>query len=685
MNTVSASDYHDLVRVSDPRISPDCEQVAFVRKVPRDAERYEATIHTVSMGGGEPRRLTLAEGVDSEPQWSPSGDRLAFVSTRGSDDRPQLWVLPTDGGEARQVTEVAGGVSAIRWSPDGERIAFVQSSTPAEREEGLDLALEDPDYEREPPDPRVIDRQIYRADARYFDGGRSHVYSAELATDEVTRHTEGDYDYVSPDWDDAGTLYYAVKRTEDPDDDVLYDVVADDLDTDSEAETITQTTAWEPGLAAAGDGLVAYLRSPEERLTLRQIDIEVFDRGDGRTARLTDSLDRTVESAPKWGPDAERVYFLTPDEGSVALRRVAADGNEPAEVVIGDGHVDGFDPGRDAVAVTRSEWDHPGDVFASTPAGGETNRLTRVNADYLDDRAIPQPEEVRFESDGEEIQGWVLAPPNLDREAARASDDADDRPLLVEIHGGPHVMWSTGGTTWHEFQTLAARGYVVFWCNPRGSTGYGEEFMAAIERDWGTITMEDVLAGADLVCERPYVDETQQFVTGGSFGGYMTGWIVGHTDRFEGAVAQRGVYDLSSFYGSTDAFKLIEWEFSTRPWQEPEFLHERSPVAHADRVTTPTLVMHAEEDYRVPIGGGEAFYRALKKNGVETRLVRYPREGHELSRSGEPAHVVDRIERIARWFDGYSDHHDAPPATERGDEGLSADEEGDGGDGSDRG
>ncbi len=676
MNTVAASDYHDLVQVAEPRISPDCERVAFVRKVPENDERYEATIHTVPLGGGEPRRLTLAEGVDSEPRWSPDGERLAFVSTRGSDDRPQLWVLPTDGGEARQVTEVAGGVSAIRWSPDGERIAFTQSSTPTERDEGLDLAC-DPDYEPEPPDPRVIDRLVYRADARYFDGGRSHVYTVDLASGEVTRRTEGDYDYVSPDWDDAGTLYYAAKRTDNPDDNTLYDVIAHDLDGGRGAETVTRTTAWRPGLAASGDGRIAHLHRPEERSTLRQVEVEVFDRGSGETTSLTSSLDRTAEGVPKWGPAGKYVYFLAPDGGSVTLRRVANDGNGPPEVVIGDGHVDGFDPGHDAVALTRSEWDHPGDVFASTPAGAETNRLTRVNAAYLNDRAIPRPEELHFESDGEGIQGWMLAPP--DREEGKSY------PLAVEIHGGPHSMWSTGGTTWHEFQTLAARGYVVFWCNPRGSTGYGEEHMAAIDRDWGAVTMKDVLAGADAVCERPVVDGTQQFVTGGSFGGYMTGWIVGHTDRFEGAVAQRGVYDLSSFYGSTDAFKLVEWEFDAVPWTDPKFLHERSPVAHASEVETPTLVMHAEEDYRVPIGGGEAFYRALKKNGVETRFVRYPREGHELSRSGEPAHVVDRIERIARWFDGYSDHHDAPRALERGDEGLSAGDGGGGADGSDRG
>lgn len=663
MKKVSASDYHDIVRVSDPQLSPDGERVAFIRTVPKDDEENEATIYTTSLGGTEPERFSLTEGIDSEPRFSPSGDRLAFVSTRGDDDRPQLWIAPTDGGEAERTTNVVGGVSSIVWSPDGERIAFTQSSTEQDREEGRDLELGDDEYEWESPDPRVIDRLIYRAGARYFDGGRSQVYITDMSS-EVTRLTDDDFDYVTPDWGDSETLYYGAKRTGDPDDNTRYDLIAHDLG--GKPETITQTTAWQPGLAATTDGRVAYLYTPEERATLRQTEIRMFDREGEEEITLTESLDRTVGSAPEWDPAEETLYFLTPDEGNVALRRVTGEGST-LETVVGDGDVDGFDVGKDAVAMTKSEWDHPGDLFVSTPGGVETNRLTRVNTDYLNDRAIPQPEEIRFESDGEEVQGWVLTPPD--------SEDGQTYPLVVEIHGGPHAMWSQSGTMWHEFQTLAARGYVVFWCNPKGSTGYGEEHMAAIERDWGEVTMRDVLAGADVICERPYVDETNQFVTGGSFGGYMTGWIVGHTDRFRGAVAQRGVYDLSSFYGSTDAFKLVEWDFGVEPWDEPEFLWDQSPVAYASGVETPTLVVHADDDFRVPVNNGEMFYLFLKKNGVETRLVRYPREGHELSRSGEPGHLVDRIERLVRWFDGYSDHHDVPRATERGDEGLSTAEE----------
>ena len=287
----------------------------------------------------------------------------------------------------------------------------------------------------------------------------------------------------------------------------------------------------------------------------------------------------------------------------------------------------------------------------------------------------------------------MLTPPDFEgaeRSSAESSSgerseprDPDEQyPLAVEVHGGPHAMWTTSGTMWHEFQTLAARGYVVFWSNPRGSAGYGEEFMAAIERDWGEITMSDVMAGVETVAERDYVDDGQAFLTGGSFGGYMTAWMVGQTDYFEGAVSQRGVYDLTGFYGSTDwAYRLVEGDFDTTPWEEPEFLWDRSPTGHAHEVETPTLVLHSDEDYRTPADTAELFHRGLRKHGVDTRLVRYPREGHELSRSGEPGHVVDRLERIARWFDGYSEYHDAARALDRpADAGLTAGADEDDGD-----
>ena len=659
MEPIEASDYHDITQVAAPRLSPDGETVAFVRKDPVDDESYETAIYTVPADGrGDAEPLTTGDD-DSDPRFSPGGDRLAFVRSE-NDGPPQLYVLPMDGGEARRVTDVVGGVSSIAWSPDGETVAFTQRTTAPEREAGHDREC-DPEYERERPDPRVVDRLVYRAGAEYFDGTRSHVYTVDVDGGEVERHTDGDRDFLAPAFGDGSTLYYAVKRGEEPDDTIEHDVDALDLAT-GDRKTVTSTHAWEPALEVTDGGRVVYPTTDPDRPTVRQDEIEAFDPETGETVRPTAGVDRT---AGEFVLDDGDLLFLTPDEGDVVVRRapLAETSADDVETVVPAGHAAALDARDGRVVVTKSEWDHRGDVFLTD--NGAERRLTDVNAEYLEAHHVGEPEEIRFESaDAVEVQGWVLTPPDLDA--------TETYPLAVEIHGGPHAMWSRSDTMWHEFQTLAARGYVVFWSNPRGSTGYGEAFMAANERDWGKVTSEDVLAGVDRVAERDYVDESQQFVTGGSFGGFMTGWLVGHTDRFEAAVAQRGVYELNSFYGSTDAFHLVEWDFDATPWADPEFLREHSPAAHVDGVETPTLVIHADDDYRAPVNNGELFYLFLRKQGVDTRLVRYPREGHELSRSGDPGHVVDRLERIVRWFDGYAERHDRPRALDRGDEGLSA-------------
>ncbi len=721
---VRATDYRDIVQVESPRLHPDGDRVAFVRRVPDGDDSYEATVYLVDAEGGDPRQFTVAEGEDSQPRFSPSGDRLAFVSTRGADDdRPQLWVMPTTGGEARQVTDVVGGVSGVEWSPDGERIAFVQSRTADDREADRDLHVED--HEPEPPDPRVVDRTIYRGFQRYTDGRRSHVYVLELdgvepagdPEDAITRVTDGKRDFAAPAFGDADTLYVAgtPEDVADPDDSLQREVLAHDISSDDH-EQVVRTTGYVASIAATTDGRVVYPSVPEERATMQQVDLKLYDRDAEAEHTLTEGFDRTLgyEAAPEWGPREDHVYFATPDRGSVLVRRVAP--GESVETVAGEGvHVDGASPGpapsdnADAdgdvrIAVTGSAVDRPADVFVAEPgAEGEyeawvdgdapgtesgagpadpafgLRRLTDVNDDYLTGKRLGEPESLVFEGPEGPVQGWLLTPPEeavAERDGGGGDDAATEHPLVVEIHGGPHAMWSTAGTMFHEFRTLAARGYAVFWCNPRGSTGYGQAFEAAIERDWGAVTLADVEAGLDRALETAPIDDSEVYVTGGSFGGFMTAWAVGHSDRYRAAVSQRGVYDLPGFYGTSDAYRLVEDEFAL-PWEEPGFVREQSPSAAAHAVETPTLLIHSDRDYRTPANTAEQFYRHLRKAGTDTRMVRYPREGHELSRSGEPAHVVDRIDRIARWFDGYSELFDAPLALDRErNDGLSASEDG---------
>lgn len=673
MHSIAPSDYQDLVSVRDPQISPDRSRVAFVRQDPDGDRAYESTIYTVSVDGStEPEQFTIAHGMDSQPRWSPSGDRLAFVSLRGDADRPQLWVASTDGGEARRITDVPGGVAAITWSPDGERIAFLQEVKPFELDAGHDTGRGE-DYADPEPDPRMIDRLKYRVEGsyrvsrgreQYFDGARTHVYVVTPATGTVERVTDADLDadHHAPEWGDADTLYY-LGQYEGDDDGIDFDVVAYELRT-GESERLVRTRNnlnTSPVLSATTDGRVAYHADPVVDRLMPQTEIEVFDRETGETTTLTENLDRKPYNylPLRWDDEGEDLLFMTHDEGTMPLWRVPGDGSGAPERVLAINHAFGLSVSGEHIAVVESEWDHPGDVFVADLDGGDRWRLTEVNADYLADREVQEPEELWYDNgEGDEIQGWVLTPPDFDPD--------ETYPMVVQVHGGPSpVMWTTSGTVWHEFQTMAHHGYIVFWSNPRGSTGYGEEFQRATARDWGGPYYRDAMAGVDLLVERDYIDDDELYLTGGSYGGYMTGWAVTQTDRFAAATPQRGVYDLKTMYGTTNFPGLLEWYYGTLPWEEPELLWDHSPVAHAHDVDTPTLIFQAEHDYNCPRADSEMFHRYMKKNDVETRLLIYPREGHELSRSGEPAHVVDRLERILRWFDGYSDYFDVPPALER--------------------
>jgi len=660
---IDASDYREISRVTtgqlatDPQLSPDGTTVAFVKKEPATDHEYVASIHLLELDGEEPRQFTRGSDMDTSPCWSPTGERLAFLRARDEDNQPQLWLIPRTGGEACQLTHGIGGASQITWCPDDTHIAFVQSTTKAERNAGSDQAAGDEC--RSPPDPREIDQTIYRAGVDYFDGRTAHVYLVNVETGETTRITDGTANYTSPEWGDSETLYftgqsgYGDSRTHRL---FRWDRI------EGRQREITRFTypASYPStveISASTDGQVVYPYRPDEGASLAQTDLYVVNDETGDSVLLTGELDRTVRglgSKPKWGPKEQTVYFMVPDRGRVVLYGVSADGSTDPKVVLDDGisHLTGFDVGENRIVFAQSEWDHPGDLFSRPLEGGSVRRHTQVNSSFLSQHDVSEPEEITFESDpGVEIQGWVLTPPDFSPDQTY--------PLIVEIHGGPHYMWSTSGLMWHEFQTLAARGYIVFWCNPRGSVGYGESFNRAVYCDWGGPDYTDIMAGVDAVLERGFIDEENMFVMGSSYGGYLTAWIIGQTNRFRAAVGTRGVYDLTGMYGSSDGYRFLEDEFGTTPWENPEQYWECSPVAHVSDISTPMLLIHSEKDYRATINTAEMFYRFLKNNDVETKFVRYPEEGHELARNGQPVHVIDRLERIAHWFDEHSEHHTA--------------------------
>ncbi len=663
---LSAEDFNEIKTVSDPQLSPDGTWVAFVHQsVDRNENKYRSAIWLLPTDGGPAKPFTAGTGRDSSPRWSPCGQFLVFVSDRAG-DKPQLHLIPVDGGEARSLTKLPNGARAPVWSPDGSRIAFLSSVDAEERaqEESDEEPPSDPDERKlwkerrklareKREDPRLITRYPYRNGTSYLGDRYPHVYVVDVPDDlaakaeKPRRLTDGNRVYDALAWMPDGQAILATVNRDPESLGIAFptDIVSIPVDGGEPqviAGTEQQGTHGLPKPSPDGQW-IAYLTHSEERFAAQNSRIALAPTAGGEHVLLTKGLDVNVGSY-RWHPDSQSIYLSYGQWGNVGISRVALDGQVEA-LVTGDRQVSGFDVSQDTLAYTITAPDIPADLYLAGESGQDERRCTTVNADWLSERWLSTPEEVRYTlSDGVQVQGWVMHPPDFDPDRKY--------PLALEIHGGPHAMW--GNTFWHEFQVLAGRGYAVFFCNPRGSDGYGQDFRDAIHGCWGEADADDILTGVNGIVQRGYIDDNRLAITGGSYGGYMTAWIIGHDKRFAAAVSQRGVYNLSSFYGVTDIPRFIEAEFDVAPWEDVETLWKYSPIAYVEQIETPLLILHSDLDFRVPVSDGEQLFAALKRLKREVAFLRYPREGHELSRSGEPAHRIDRINRIVDWFDRYT-------------------------------
>ncbi|MBO9366871.1 MAG: S9 family peptidase [Roseiflexus sp.] len=664
-------DLYELGWLEDPRLSPDGRYVAVVWvTVDRVGNSYHRHIALVPTDGSKPLRRFTRGKQDQQPRWSPDGQWLAFVSNR-DDERGQIYLISVNGGEARQLTNHPNGASDPAWSPDGRYIAFLAPVNADEqaREDAGDSppppadawearrAREQRQHDEElRTDPRVITKLPYRSGTSYFDDRRRHIYIVEVNDDDTPatprRLTSGDLHYSAPVWMPDGLALLST-ATRDPEADSLfayYDVMRIPLD-GSRPQPLTSAgfSYFDPRPSPDGRQ-IAFLRLNEARLLGEGRRVAIIPATGGEPHDLTAHTDLNVEQF-HWQPDGQGVLFSAAWRGHAHVYQIGLPGTPTYRngmtLVGGMRIVSEFDVGRDgSIAFIAGSADNPCDLFWRS-ADGQEHRLTRINEHLLSQRIIVPIEEMLYLApDGSEVQGWTLHPPDF--------DPARRYPLAVYIHGGPHIMWGPGfRSMWHEWQVAAARGYVVFFCNPRGSEGYGELWRDAIRGNWGEADAPDILAGIDALVARGYIDPNRIGVTGGSYGGYMTAWLIGHDDRFACAVAARGVYNLLTQHSTSDAHELIEIEFGGFPWELYEELWDHSPLAHAHKIKTPLLLLHSELDYRVPISEAEQLFAILRRQKKVVELVRYPREGHELTRSGEPRHRADHMRRTLEWFDRY--------------------------------
>ena len=657
---MTAEDLYDFRFLTDAQISPDGERVAFaVRTVAPERDGYRSAIWLVPFDGSqEAVRFTSGPGQDTLPRWSPDGNTLAFVSDRAAPEKKDgkkrkpknLFVQPRDGGDAHQLTSFDDDCGDITWSPDGRRVAFTVK----------DAKGSDADDDA----PRVYDRMRYKTDEGFLsDQRRKHVWVVDVGGGEPRRLTDGDWDDQHPAWSpDGREIAFISNRTAERERNTVADVHVVNVAGGATRRVTNEVGQFgNPSWSPDGTTIACYGVEKAIGSSARNVHLWVWPAaGGGKGKDLLAKWDRTVGSvvmsdmrsqvqtlAPRWTSDRKRLLFVGSDQGTANVYSVPVGGGEVQAETLGAHQVVSLSLASDArrFACVFSHATCPGDV-AVGELGKGFRCLTDLNGELLRTRHITQPERVEFKgADGWTIEGWLMKP--------RGFDDKKKWPLVLEVHGGPHSTYGNG--FFHEFQVLTGRGYAVLYTNPRGSHAYGEKFSTACVGDWGGKDYEDLMAGVDHALKAGWVDEKRLYVTGGSYGGFMTNWIVGHTTRFRAAATQRSISNNISAFGTSD----IGWHFwqhemgEATPWRDTSKLVERSPLTYVPKVKTPLLILHAERDLRCPIEQAEQFFIALRWHGVETTFVRFPEDNHDLTRAGKPRNRVEHARRIADWFDAH--------------------------------
>lgn len=662
---MTAEDLNQLIHMEEPRISPDGKWIVYVQVKPDPMEEsYTRNLWLYSVESGKLRQLTRS-GKDSQPRWSPDGKSLAFVSGRGK--KPQIFLLSmNEPGEARQLTNALNGASSPAWSHDGQLIAYLARMNAAEREKE-DSGENDPkpvdklegkhreerreEDEKRRWDPRLMERIPYRQGTSFLDDRFAQIYIIPTAEGlegdaaKPRRLTSIDANHDAPSWSPDGTTLYTA-RVVDLEADIFWDrkKLFKVRVADGQAEVFPDDLGiLAPEVSPDGKWIACHRLLHDATDALSRFSIVAADGSEIRV--LNEALDREV-SGSAWSPQGALIFLIN-NAGSMEAYAYHPAAGTTEKVVSGSLWIEGIDAGPDGMlAMAVSTPANPGELYTYAPDKG-VQQVTQANQPFLDSVIVQEQHPLQAVSPNGEVLGWYLLP--VGYEAGKKY------PLALNIHGGPHIMWGPGmRSMWHEWQYHAASGYAVFYCNPRGADGHGQQFMRALHGAWGTVAMADILAGVDALLEKGFVDENRMAVTGGSYGGYMTAWIVSHTDRFKAAVSQRGVYNLLSFYGTSDVPNLISSEYDLHPWDNPTLLWQESPLAHAHKIKTPLLIIHSENDFRVPIEQGEQLFAYLRRSGnTPVKMLRFPREGHELSRNGEPKHRIRRLTEMVNWFDQY--------------------------------
>lgn len=643
-------DLFDLEVASDPQISPDGRWVAYVRRS-GDAmtDRFQLSIWLIDTRTGEQRPLAAGPAANSQPRWSPDGDRLAYIST-AQGDRPQLFVRWLASGESARITGLPDAPGSIAWSPDGRQIAY--SMFVPDEGTRLGTAPPKPEGAQWAPPLEIITAVTYRFDGQgYLRPGYDQIFLVSADGGAPRQLSFGPYNHSGPlSWTpDGRSILFSGNRSEDWErEPVESEVYALDVATNA-IRALTDRDGPDAQPAASPDGrLIAYTGFDDRERSYENAVLYVMDADGSDRRALTASLDRSVDS-PVWAADGRSIYVFYDDHGETRVARVGLDGSirTVAQGLSGSAldrpYTGGsFSVARDgSIAFTAGTATRPADIVVAR--GGDRRQLTRLNRELLDHKTLGEVRRITAASsfDGREIEGWLTLPPG--------HVDGQRHPLILEIHGGPFAAYGPHFST--DNQLYAAAGYAVLSANPRGSTSYGMEFANLIHHAYPGNDYDDLISIVDAAITQGFADPERLFVTGGSGGGVLTAWIVGRTDRFRAAATQKPVIDWSSFALTADspAFFSRYW-FGAYPWEDPEGYWRRSPLSLVGNVRTPTLVVVGSEDYRTPVSESEQYYTALQLRGVPTALVKVPGASHG-GLAARPSQSAARASAILAWFE----------------------------------
>lgn len=634
--SLTINDFYKIKTARTPKISPDGKSVLFViNQMDSVSNGYRNQIWITALEGGNQEQLTFMGTSNLSPAWSPDGKFMAYVSNAMGSS--QIWLMNLQTRDSQQLTDLPSGAWQPVWSPDGKQIAFLSETRFEDRNPGGLY------------DIKIYTHLRYRwwsDDNRYDEGRRSHIFIIDLATKEIRQLTDGDFfdDEIcfSPD---AKFIAFVSNRTENRENNIDTDIWIVSVES-STVEKAFENTGPDYSPAWSPDGRYLAWRSTfRYNYESDNYDIIVKDLKKSETENLTGEFDRVIYDL-QWHPNSKDILFLAGDQGNYNLYAISRSRKKIEPMAEARHRIRQWDISRDGktIVLARSKVNMPEEIYAAHDNKKTIERISYCNDDLLEEVQLPDAVTVNFAGDnGTMIQGWYIPPPDF-------NPNQQKYPLILNIHGGPQLMYSNQFD--FEFQLIAANGYIVFYCNPRGSMGYGQAFTDEINQDYGGSCYQDIMAGINYLVSLSFVDENRLGVTGLSFGGWMTTWIIGHTDRFKAAIPMAPFVNMFSFYGTTDEQFFPEWDFGGTPYSpEIRAIYEKnSPLNYAGNFKTPTLILHGESDWRCHITEGEQLFTALKKMGVPAMMARFPNEPHVFD---QPNHIEAALRMKLEWWKNY--------------------------------